>query len=382
MPSLLVDARQLRRGATGVGSYAAQLLCALDRVAPAHGVRLLALRLAGSEHEAWAQLSHTQVLVTPVDYESHPRGDLFLQWGLPRLAARVGADTLLSPGFLAPVVAARGRARVRRVLMVHDLLMDDPVVTMPAGFRQYLRAMVRLGLPRCECVATSSAVTRAALAARSGVPTLFIPPGVDHALFRPAPRTPRLPDGTPRTHPVVLYTASFEPRKNHALLLAAVQSLPCQLVLLNGGAWPGPPLPAGVRVVAPCNAREVAAWTAAADVVVFPSLVEGFGIPMLEAMACGTPLLAADMPAARWLSGGGRAAQLLPPGDVSAWSQALQHAVRHALHGDDPEWAARVAAGVRRAAGFQWDRSAQRLLRALYGEVGMDPKPGSGACAG
>jgi glycosyltransferase involved in cell wall biosynthesis len=99
-------------------------------------------------------------------------------------------------------------------------------------------------------------------------------------------------------------------------------------------------------------------------------------------MACGTPLLAADMPAARWLSGGGRAAQLLPPGDVSAWSQALQHALHHALHGDDPAVAARVAAGVRRAAGFQWDRSAQRLLRALYGGVGMDPKPGSGTCAG
>jgi glycosyltransferase involved in cell wall biosynthesis len=107
---------------------------------------------------------------------------------------------------------------------------------------------------------------------------------------------------------------------------------------------------------------------------------------MLEAMACGTPLLAADMPAARWLSGGGRAAQLLPPNDAPAWSQALQHALHHslhhALHEDDPAVAARVAAGVRRAAGFHWDRSAQRLLRALYGEVGMDHKPGSGACAG
>jgi glycosyltransferase involved in cell wall biosynthesis len=116
-------------------------------------------------------------------------------------------------------------------------------------------------------------------------------------------------------------------------------------------------------VVAPRNATEVAAWTSAADVALFPSRAEGFGIPMLEAMACGTPLVAANIPAARWLSGGGRSALLLPPDDVAAWT----HAVDRLLRGEDAAVGSRVAAGLRRAAGFHWHRTAQRLLHALYG---------------
>ena len=362
---LLIDARLLRAGATGVGSYTAQLLCALDAIAPAMNVRLQALRLEGSVHWAWEQLHHTEVLTTRTDYEWHPRGDLFQQVGLPRLAHRTGADTILCPSFLAPITSRRGHASVRRVVLVHDLLMEDPAVEMPAGFRRYLRTMVRLALRRCEMIGTSSAIMRRPLAARSGVPTLFLPPAVDHAHFRPRPRVPVLPDGSPRCAPVLVYTGSFEPRKNHALLLASVQPLACELVLLHSGRWSGAPLPAGVRVVAPRNAAEVAAWTSAADLAVFPSQAEGFGIPLLEAMACGTPLVASDIPAARWLSGGGRSALLLPPDDVAAWTHALDRLLR----GEDAAVGSRVAAGLRRAAGFAWHRSARRLLQALYGAV-------------
>jgi glycosyltransferase involved in cell wall biosynthesis len=84
---------------------------------------------------------------------------------------------------------------------------------------------------------------------------------------------------------------------------------------------------------------------------------------MLEAMACGTPLVAADIPAARWLSGGGRAALLLPPDDQMAWTTAIAGLLR----GEDDHVASRVAAGLRRGAGFDWQRSARRLLETLYG---------------
>ena len=361
---MLVDARALRLGATGVGSYTAQLLRALDRVAPPLGVRLLALRLEGSLHPAWDQLRATEVVTTTVDYEAHPMGDLFLQARMPRVARRLGADALLLPAFLAPIVAPRGQARVRRVVFVHDLFFDDPAVAMPSMFQRYLRRMVGLALRRCEIVATSSAVARPELAARSATTPLFLPPAVDHACFRPAPRTTHLPDGSERRGPVLLYTASFEPRKNHLVLFEAIGSLSVDLVLLHHGRWPGAPLPPNVRVVAPSDALEVAAWTAAADLAVFPSRSEGFGIPMLEAMACGTPLVAADMPAARWISGNGRAAWLVSPDDPAAWTRVLASI----LSGSDQTIASRITAGRRRASGFAWDRTARRLLTALYGD--------------
>lgn len=364
VPTLLIDGRGLRQGVTGVGSYTAQLLRALDTVASAHGVRVLALRLSGTAHPVWDQLQRTEVVSTAVDYEHHPAGDFFLQSGLPRLARKLGADTLLLPAFLAPVVMSRGRAAPRRVVYVHDLLFDNPAVVMPSLFQRYLRVMVGLALRRCEIVATSSAEARAALAARSGIRPLFIPPAVDHQVFRPIPRTARLPDGSARRAPVFVYTASFEPRKNHSLLLTAVRSLPCELILLHSGPWTGPTLPSNVRVVHPRDAAEIAAWTAAADLALFPSRAEGFGIPMLEAMACGTPLVAADIPAARWLSGGGRAAWLVPPDDVTAWTRVLDTF----LQGGDESVGARVSAGLRRAAGFDWTRSARRLVTALYPE--------------
>jgi glycosyltransferase involved in cell wall biosynthesis len=360
---LLIDARMLRQGATGVGTYTAQLLRAMDALAPAMGVRLLALRLAGTEHPIWSQLAHTVVQETGVDYESHPGGDWFLHVGLPRLARRLGADTVLSPAFVAPVLAPRGGAGLRRVVIVHDLFVEDPAVIMPPLFRCYLRSVVQLALRRCELVVTPSAVTRRALIARRGGPVLFVPPAVDHALFRPQRRGPRLPDGSVRERPVLLYTASFDPHKNHALLFAARPEQSCTLVLLHSGVWTGAPLPPWVRVVAPRDAADVAAWTAAADVAVFPSRAEGFGIPMLEAMATGTPLVAADSPASRWLSGGGRAALLLPADNPAAWS----HALTGVLSDHDPTLTSRVTAGLRRAAGFTWTRSAQRLLAALYG---------------
>lgn len=102
-----------------------------------------------------------------------------------------------------------------------------------------------------------------------------------------------------------------------------------------------------------------------AAVVLLPSDAEGFGLPLAEALACGTPVLASDIPALREV--GADAVSYCPPGNVSAWSAALVAILRERC--EEPErWAERRAAGIRRASSFSWAEYADRCA-ALYREV-------------
>lgn len=102
-----------------------------------------------------------------------------------------------------------------------------------------------------------------------------------------------------------------------------------------------------------------------AAIVLLPSDAEGFGLPLAEALACGTPVLASDIPALREV--GADAVSYCPPGNVSAWSAALVATLRE--RSEEPErWAERRAAGMRRASSFSWAEYADRCA-ALYREV-------------
>jgi glycosyltransferase involved in cell wall biosynthesis len=109
--------------------------------------------------------------------------------------------------------------------------------------------------------------------------------------------------------------------------------------------------------------EEMAAWYAAADVLAFPSVKEGFGLAALEAMAAGVPVVTSDLPVFReWLVPG-RDALMAPIGDPEALADALSQAL------DDQDMRARLrAAGLRLADGYSWMASARRHLE-LYAEV-------------
>jgi glycosyltransferase involved in cell wall biosynthesis len=99
--------------------------------------------------------------------------------------------------------------------------------------------------------------------------------------------------------------------------------------------------------------------------VLLPSEREGFGLPVLEALACGTPVIASDIEALREV--GGPAAQYCPPEDVVAWTDAVIGALGERR--DDPaRWAARRAAGIRRASSFSWSRYTSEVA-ALYRQL-------------
>jgi alpha-1,3-rhamnosyl/mannosyltransferase len=178
---------------------------------------------------------------------------------------------------------------------------------------------------------------------------------VERDVFAPAGAVRGLDDG----RPFVLFAGADEPRKNLATLLDAhARAFPHDEVALvtAGGA---PPPGARVHALGALEPAELAAWYRGALAVAVPSIYEGFGFPLLEAMACGTPALASRATSLVEVGGEG-CAWIDDPLDAAAWASALRD-----LAGDAARRAALRAAGLARAAMFSWDRCADETLAVL-----------------
>lgn len=171
------------------------------------------------------------------------------------------------------------------------------------------------------------------------------------------------------TAPYILFVSTIEPRKNHVRLVRAFEALPdrhrnVQLALVGGLGWQSGPIlravkssPASGRIVRPgfLPASELRALYAEATVFAYPSLYEGFGIPLLEAMAAGAPVLTSDRSSMPEVAGG--AALLVDPDSVVSIAAGLTRLL------DDPAMRDQLAeAGRRREARFSWDRAAAATL--------------------
>lgn len=179
-----------------------------------------------------------------------------------------------------------------------------------------------------------------------------IPLGLDHDTLRP---------GSGEREPFLLYPARRWPHKNHERLFEAFALLrrerpELRLVLTGGGDFSD--VPDGVEARGHVPRTALVSLLQRASALVFPSLYEGFGLPPLEAMACGCPVASSNAAALPEVVGD--AARLFDPHDVSA----IADAVREVL--DDPQpW---VERGLARAAQFSWDETA-RATDAVYGEL-------------
>jgi glycosyltransferase involved in cell wall biosynthesis len=270
---------------------------------------------------------------------------------LPAKAARDRIEVLHCPTQRAPT-----RSRVPLVVTFHDLA----VLRHPETFNRWTRAYSRRLLPRVVSAATKviavSEFTRRELQELLDVP--------DDKL-RVIPNAVGLPfsaDGDAAAGDYVLAVSTLEPRKNLPRLVEAYRRADLNgLPLLVAGAsgWGGVRVESdGVRWLGEVRDDELARLYRGARAVAYVSLYEGFGLPVLEAMACGAPVVAARNGALEEVSGG--AAVLVDPLDPDAIAAGLNEAIdrRDELR----------PLGIARARAFDWAKVARKTV-ALYREA-------------
>lgn len=355
---VLLDLRCLETASAvrGFGRYARELARALGRELPA-GWALLGLCGSGETLVEG---------VAPVRYRGPRRGigyaDRLL---LPPLFRRLGVDLYHSPAY--PLPGPGDGARPALVLTVHDLVADLRPEAVPLRHRLAFRRTFRSARVAHRVIAVSSA-TRRELLARYGVPedrVAVVPNGVAEAFQ--TPREGKADSGLPR--PYLLYVGGLDPLKNVAFLVDVLEGLrgrgePARLVVIGaeearrkalaeraaaGGVGDG------VVFAGTVDDEALAAAYRDAEALLYPSLYEGFGLPPLEAMAAGCPVVSSPAGAlAENLEG---AAILLEPSDPARWVEAIVSLRR------SPDLRERlVSRGRQRARSFTWQRTARATL--------------------
>lgn len=290
-------------------------------------------------------------------------------WSHMRLAAevlRARPDVLFVPAHVLPLLHP-----VPSLVTVHDLGYHYFPEAHPARQRRYLEWSTRFAARGASHLLADSRATAADLARLYGVPpgkVTVVYPGRDEALAPADPAPVRARYGLPETY--VLHVGTLQPRKNLLRLMDAAAALHSeghllQLVLAGQPGWLAEPILARarslaglVRVLDYVPDADLPGLYSGARAFAFPSLYEGFGFPVLEAMACETPVVAASTSSLPELAGD--AALLVDPTDISALASALRR-----LLTDDALRADLIARGRGQVRRFTWERAAQEVMRVL-----------------
>jgi glycosyltransferase involved in cell wall biosynthesis len=365
-----LDLRPSLSRSTGVGAFALALAHRLPKAAPDDRFFLfsssLKERYPSRDFPANATLVDRRIPVTALNF-------CWNRLGFPALDRLVGAplDLVHSPH---PLIIPGKKAK--HVVTVHDLFfLKHPELTNAEVRRDYV-PLVRDHVRRADGVVCPSEFTASEVRLLLNVPEEKIvvsPLGVDPAYREPmAPaevdailRERRLPRGG------LLYVGSDERRKNLVSLAMAYMGLQTRrrsqippLVLVGPGShWGQGGTIAGPQIVATgyLETRELHALFSASKALVLPSLEEGFGLPVAEAMATGLPVVCSQGSALEEVAGD--AAILVNPLDAGSIARGMETVL------DEPETAARLRArGLERSRAFDWERTAT-LVIAFYRKI-------------
>jgi len=284
-------------------------------------------------------------------------------------------DLFHSPDFvLPPLREAAG------LITVHDLAFLRVPECADPRLRDYLTGAVGRSVDRADHILADSKSTQGDLVELLRVPAeriSVVPAGVE-ARFHPnvpEEELQRVRAAYALDEPFILSLGTIEPRKNHARLIQSHALLRQRdpatpvLVIAGGRGWLYEEVLAAARQAAKGSVRllgfvadqDLPALYASAQLFAFPSLYEGFGLPPLEAMACGTPVVCSNRPSLPEIVGD--AALMVDAEDVQGLSSAMQQLLE-----DEDLRERMIRLGLQRAKGFTWEQAGGKLL-AVYQEM-------------
>ncbi len=361
--SIGFDLTHARLSKTGLGRYPAELERAL-RTRPE--VRLIGLQAVARPAES--RLGRV--------LQGLAREGFYYPTGMARTGVREGADVLHAP----TPAAVRGGA-LPLVVTVHDLLP----LRMPHLFTRQTRWHTRLYSPfvrRATRVITPSEYVRSEVVELLGVPADRVSAIPEGASDRFAPREidrDRLRAELRISGPYVLSVGTLEPRKNLVTVLRVfrrvLDTVPhAQLVITGGVGWRNEDFESElgdeaaarrVRLTGFVSDARLVELYAGAGCFLFPSLGEGFGLPPLEAMACGAPVVISDRPALPEVAGS--AALQAPPLDIEGLAGHVSRVLRDETLANDMR-----TTGLARARQFTWARAAEQTERVYREALDID----------
>lgn len=278
-------------------------------------------------------------------------------------------DLVHELAFVAPLIMPRPF-----IVTVYDLTFIRYPDRLPRSRRLYLRLFTKLSCQRARRVLAISQSTADDLTTLLGIP----PDRIDLAIPGVDPRFHRLPadeiaawrqaKGLPDRF--LLFVGTLEPRKNLPVLLRAYAGLPhtqraaCHLVLAGGKGWMVDAIEQTIEQYGLTDTvhlpgfvpdDDLPLWYNAAEAFVYPSVFEGWGLPVTEAMACGKPVIVSD--SSSLPEAAGDTGLRLPPDNIDAWTDALAHCM------NNPPWRAEQGQrAIERAAHFTWARTAAQTV--------------------
>jgi alpha-1,3-rhamnosyl/mannosyltransferase len=358
-PRIAVDLRAAVRPPTGIGVYT---LALLDHLARAGGFDLV-----GMAHREPAAAAELRARGVEVEVHPAPLGVLWQQLRLPARLARGDVDL-----FWSPLLTLPRRTPVPAVLTVHDLAALQVPETLPWKVRWSLLPFLGASVARADRVVVGT--EKVAREVEEAFPTargkcIVVPHGVDVAFRRAAPeerRAIRAEFGAPRGY--FLAVGTLEPRKNLSLLLDAWEQLRAErgaatppLLLAGPEGWKNEALRRRIDALAGSGVRHLGRLERPALVrayqgalaLVYPSIYEGFGLPVAEALACGRPVVVAAGGSPAEVAGD--AGRTFLSGSRDGLAAVLADLV---AAGDDPSSESR---SLRRAERYSWPAAAARL---------------------
>jgi glycosyltransferase involved in cell wall biosynthesis len=365
---IALDARPLCRGAGGISHFLQGILGALS---------------AMDRENRYFLYAHRPLVCNAVpEFSCEIRagkgglGTVWLQSVVPFWLRRDGIDLFWGTQNVLPLVSSRS---VRMLMTLHDMVYRRVPETMQTANLWINRCFVGPSLHKADRIVADSGWTAQDAVDLVGIDPgriAVVYPGVDKS-YRPIGRHEAriaVRELTGSDKPYVLTVGTFEPRKNLVASLAAFARLahvfPHHLYIAGAPGWKMDKLLKGTSLLPPAGRvkwlgcvpqKTLPALYGGADAFLFPSLYEGFGLPPLEAMACGTPVVASNASCLPEILG--EAALLIDPHDIEGLAVALGRVL------SDENLRLRLREdGIRRAARFQWSESARHMLK-LFSET-------------